>query len=363
MDHILSSAENEAYFPFGLAVHDNARSRLRLEDLITRSGGNLESRQLLFARLLVAAINKDPARPRQEARLARAGELLALMLLHEIYRYFIALYTRVRQPGVLSTGLFHIRQIFGNTPTENILEAVVDYYPPRVRYETALTPRDFLAGHTHNCPNVERILWELLILHTDHENPAATVFKPIFDNAALCDRVPLQAFMAEMERFLESQPPVPETNLTLLEMLREPIRACQDSLEGQSEVLMSRCGSLLPHKLRERWMITRGILREETIFRGTGTGPAHAYTFTGDDYAEPEAFTPDVDWMPNVVLLAKLAYVWLDQLSQKYGRHLVYLSDIPDAELDRMAQWGFNVLWLIAAYGQSGGCRLSLQPL
>ena len=92
---------------------------------------------------------------------------------------------------------------------------------------------------------------------------------------------------------------------------------------------------------------------EQSLVQRTWRGARLCACFSGDEYAEPEAFTPDVDWMPKVVLLAKLAYVWLDQLSKKYGRRLSYLSDIPDAELDCLARWGFNGLWLIGVWERS----------
>ncbi|MCB9247449.1 MAG: hypothetical protein H6613_02360 [Ignavibacteriales bacterium] len=34
------------------------------------------------------------------------------------------------------------------------------------------------------------------------------------------------------------------------------------------------------------------------------------------DYDEPEQFTPDTNWMPKLVLIAKNIYVWMDQLSK-----------------------------------------------
>ena len=54
------------------------------------------------------------------------------------------------------------------------------------------------------------------------------------------------------------------------------------------------------------------------------------------DY-EYERFSPDVDWMPRTVMLAKSIYVWLDQLSRCIsppGAHR--LDQIPDEELDML---------------------------
>jgi len=53
------------------------------------------------------------------------------------------------------------------------------------------------------------------------------------------------------------------------------------------------------------------------------------------------------------VLIAKSTYVWLDQLGKRYGRPIVTLADVPDAELDRLAAWGFTGLWLIGLWERS----------
>ena len=52
-------------------------------------------------------------------------------------------------------------------------------------------------------------------------------------------------------------------------------------------------------------------------------------------------------------MMAKSVYVWLDQLSKKYRRHIHSLSQVPDEELDLMARRGFNSLWLIGLWERS----------
>src|SRR4030065_919399 len=68
---------------------------------------------------------------------------------------------------------------------------------------------------------------------------------------------------------------------------------------------------------------------------------------------EAERFSPDADWMPHLVMMAKNAYVWLDQLSKKYQKQIAHLDDIPDEELDQLATWGFSGLWLIGLWERS----------
>ena len=57
--------------------------------------------------------------------------------------------------------------------------------------------------------------------------------------------------------------------------------------------------------------------------------------------------------MPRLVLMAKSTYVWLDQLSRRYGRPIRTLDAIPDEELEILAGWGVSGLWLIGLWERS----------
>lgn len=72
-----------------------------------------------------------------------------------------------------------------------------------------------------------------------------------------------------------------------------------------------------------------------------------------DPFQEPEKFSEDEDWMPRLVLLAKSTYVWLHQLSKRYGREIRTLDAIPDEELERIGGRGFTGLWLIGLWKRS----------
>ena len=51
--------------------------------------------------------------------------------------------------------------------------------------------------------------------------------------------------------------------------------------------------------------------------------------------------------------MAKNVSVWLHQLSRKYHRSIYRLDQIPDEELNLLAQWGFTGLWLIGVWERS----------
>ena len=49
--------------------------------------------------------------------------------------------------------------------------------------------------------------------------------------------------------------------------------------------------------------------------------------------------------------------VRLDQLGRQYRTEIRTLDRIPDSELDRLAGWGFNALWLIGIWERSAASK------
>jgi glycosidase len=124
-----------------------------------------------------------------------------------------------------------------------------------------------------------------------------------------------------------------------------------NSLAGQLEYIRRKWGYLIGEYLY-RLLSSIDLIKEETKAVFTGPGETQVIKF---DFIqkEEENFSPDSDWMPNTVMMAKNSHVWLYQLSQKYQREINRLDQIPDEELDRLANWGFNGLWLIGLWERS----------
>jgi glycosidase len=97
------------------------------------------------------------------------------------------------------------------------------------------------------------------------------------------------------------------------------------------------------------------IKEEEKPFWGGAPGPTEVITYQGLD--EYEKFSPDQEWMPRTILMAKSTLVWLYQLSKKYEKEITRLDQIPDEELDELADRGFTGLWLIGLWERSNASR------
>jgi hypothetical protein len=160
-------------------------------------------------------------------------------------------------------------------------------------------------------------------------------------------------------RDFEWLPPFGPDGMNLWDLLRSPALASPDSLFGQLEYMRTRWG-LLIGKFIVRLLMGLDVMKEEDkpVFFGPGTSQVYTY---GHLDAEYERFSPDQEWMPRTVLLAKSTLVWLFQLSQKYGREITRLDHIPNEELDELARRGFTGLWLIGLWERSNASRLIKQ--
>jgi glycosidase len=183
----------------------------------------------------------------------------------------------------------------------------------------------------------------------------------IFHDLISCD--PLQklksyGIMLEAGNdFFDRSPRFGPEGESLLEMISAPARISPDSIAGQLEYIKDRWPDLIG-PFHTRLLRALDLLKEEEKRAGGGKGPAHVISISDQPWwSDAERFSPDSDWMPLVVLLAKNVTVWLDQLSKTYGRDITTLDRIPDAELDAISSRGFTGLWLIGLWERSPASR------
>ena len=175
-----------------------------------------------------------------------------------------------------------------------------------------------------------------------------------------------KAFVGETQRFFEEDVPFGPRGETLLDLLLAPLRAAPESILNQLKFIEVNWGHSLGLDQLDIWrrvLWAKDFLTEEAkYFYQGGPGPGaplmDAMTFDRRrQEVEPRRFSPDVDWMPHVVIVAKTVFVWLDQLSKKYERRIDRLDQIPDEELDLLASRGFTGLWLIGLFERSKASR------
>ena len=232
----------------------------------------------------------------------------------------------------------------------------VEQFPPVAVYQGKIPETEYLRDRTTGVENTHITLEEMILLFLANENPAFSRYLELFDDTLLEEQSRYMDILKSLEDFFASQPVFGPEGQTLLDLLRAPAKASPDSLYGQLEYIRTHWGYLLKDLLLR---ILKGMdfYREEHRARYFGPGPSLVPLFGARELEEIERFSADLDWMPHLVLIAKSTYVWLYQLSRKYGRTISQLDEIPDVELEQLARWGITGLWLIGIWERSPASR------
>ncbi|HTY07935.1 MAG TPA: alpha-amylase family glycosyl hydrolase, partial [Candidatus Edwardsbacteria bacterium] len=350
------------------AFHISAECRARYAvdaDLFTVTG-NVVLADLRAAQQLAERINAGRDAKHHPDKAVRAGLLAAMGLVDELLHYAVAQYRTQKNPQAFTNALAYLKDALSEEALDACLLAFVKTFPPLAVHRKIDTAESYLKSTTAGVSNRELALEELLLLHLANANPGFAPFIELFDDSDLKRTTEYEQLITALGEFFKSQPTFGPLNQSLVEMLRMPARVAPGSLADQLNYIREQWLAILPgdvlDKLFRRLLTALDVIAEEERMRGFGPGPAPVYDFSGAAAAgrrggrpqfEPERFTPDHDWMPEVVLLAKNTHVWLSQLSKKYGRELRRLDQIPDEELDLLRSWGVNGLWLIGVWERS----------
>ncbi len=321
------------------------RDQVRLDDSLFALEGNL------------IIINQEAARQMVKKFAEISGEnwsaaqLAAMGLIDEILHYVVGRYLEQVKPTAVAAALEHLDSEFGQAKIDAALSRFLTDFPPTDIYNSTNTVDKYLSDSTNGLPNRVLALEELVLHWLANLNPAFESFQPLFDDQEMETATGYRRLMDDILTFFSTQPPYGPKLQNLIEMLREPARVVPHSLSGQLQYMHDNWGDLLgPYLLR----LLRGLdfMAEEDKFRGLGPGeiPVPVYGSGDEEY---ERFSPDSDWMPRVVMIAKNTLVWLDQLSRKYDHPIYRLDEIPDEELDKLADYGFTALWLIGLWERS----------
>ncbi len=277
-----------------------------------------------------------------------AGDLAAMSFIHELQ------HRAIDQANVISSA-----------PAKrhgDALAAFEETFPSRPVYVERVEPRKYLRADTDGAPNRQLTTEELLLLWVANQNPAFMRYDDLFDDRDLAASTDYPRVVAAIRKQSAKEAERPDGQ-DLVERLLEPGRRSPASLAGQLRWIRDNWADIVDYDLLDRLTRSLDVLTEERIaaeraWTGHMGGAADAVESAalsgfGGALEEPESFSQDLDWMPDLVLMAKSTYVWLDQLSQAYGRAIRTLDGIPDEELDRLRDRGFTGLWLIGLWERS----------
>jgi len=371
------------------------RERLKIDGLLFSYTGNVIFANVAASRTMANELNEARGAGADPAKVVNAGALFAMGMIDELNHALVARYRREIDPAALSEAIRWFAGKIGPENVERLLLSFVDQFPNVEVYQGKITGAEWLAGSSEGLSNREAALEELMLLWLTNRNPAYGTFRELFDDQDLKLKTQYESVTAALPDYFETRPPLSPEVGSLIKALSAPMLASPDSLAGQLDFIREHWAKYLGDDLR-RVLLAIDVIKEEDLAIWMRFNPPrpdwyrHAAPgfggegFVGDEYVgfedeyiigpdgvrtrryaagyqapllEYEAFSADQAWMPNVVLIAKSTYVWLEQLSKKYGRHIHHLDHIPDEELQLLADRGITGLWLIGLWERSVASR------
>lgn len=345
---------------FEFHVSRSARERYQLDQSLFSSNGNVIFADFHLARMFAQKINEKRKLSARPQEMVRAGLVNAMGLIDEILHEVIAEYRRQVNPNAMHLALAWVNDHLGKEAVDRTLLEFIRQFPPTDVYQGALSAEDYLSGSSRQADgkpvmNREILLEELVMLWLSNTNPGYKPLLELFDDRQLAQDTDYRSMLTEINEFFKTQPRFGPDHETLIEMLQAPARKFPHSLADQLDFIRRRWGGLIP-LIIIRLLSSLDMIREEDrpVFGVGGEPQFDVLDYHRLDFeTEPERFSQDVFWMPNLVLLAKNTYVWLDQLSRKYKLRIQHLDEVPDDELQTISKWGFTGLWLIGLWERS----------
>jgi glycosidase len=357
---------------FEFHVSRDARERYGFSDPLFTITGNVVLADLNAAREFAHRVNLIRDAERNPDKAMHPGALNAMGLIDEALHAVLHTYREQVDPRVMLDALSFFQSQLGEEQLDRTLLAFSHHFPSVEVFRGKVSAREWLNSTTGRTPHRAIALEELVILWLANQNPAFKPFDELFKDEVLVQSTSYKELTGALRSYFDTRPKFEQQNL--LDVLRAPALASPDSLAGQLAFIREKWQKILGESFRRLLTALDVLQEEEKAIWMRFHPPAHEHfgggvTLGGDSSIaavphfgmggehEYEAFSPDVDWMPKTVMMAKTVYVWLDQLSKQYQRGIHRLDEIPDEELDLLARRGFNALWLIGLWERSKASR------
>jgi hypothetical protein len=347
-------------------ISRKTRDLFQVSDTLFNFVGNVIFADLAACRQLAFRMTEVRASPGAEP--VNPGALFAMGLIDEVSHLLVAQYRRNRDPQVTQAALQWFAARVGEDNVEKLLRTFVQEFPNTAIYRNEVNLDQWLDNSTDGLAHREAVLEELMLLWLANQNPAFRPFRELYDDKKLAESTAYKQVTADLGAYFATRPATGMGRGNLIDLLRAPMQAAPDSLAGQLAWIRENWAQYLGENLR-KILLAVDVLKEEEValwMRFHPTSQRRPHDPLSDTHhsevpdfrrhpgdIEYERFSPDQEWMPNVVMIAKSTYVWLAQLSRQYGRAIERLDQIPDEALETLARRGLNALWLIGIWERS----------
>jgi len=364
-------------------VTKDSRIKYEFEENLFALQGNIVISDFKTARFLSDKINVVRRAEGKFDLQVTAGQINALGLLHEVFHLLIRNYEENNNKSVFKNSIDYLKKNLTEDELDKTLLKFVEEFPPLPVYQNKVKASEYLNRKTEDKDNRAIILEEIIILNLENINPATYQLKEFYTDEKLVKGTKYKELIEQTELFFESEPKL--GGLNLISFLRKPIIESPYNIEEQLDFILEKWSAYIDEDILNKLLRGKDLIREDYklfVQHGggeKGTPPVPTYEFdqkyfdslkaklsAGKVLSEDESqyyqlevkrFTDDLDWMPRVIMIAKNAFVWMHQLTKKYGREIKTLDQIPDAELDNFARWNFTALWLIGIWERSSASR------
>lgn len=343
------------------------RDICKFDERLYSSSGNVVLANLPAVRKFTEKLNNYFDEKNQKENRVSAGSVNAMGLIDEVFHYVCMMYRRDKQIDAFKNVLEALDNSFTKAAVDKLLLDFTEEFPPVEVYQGKISAEEYLAKNELDAgtkamrSNREQTLEELILLRLANENPAFKPFSVLFSDLELQKNPIFNKAWAAVQKEFQNLPKFGPFNHDLITMLREPVVFSPESLKGQLDYIRQYWTDLLGDFLRRLLSGMDTLTEEEKMFMrynpiNGGEVNMEAYNYDGL-MKEYERFSPDREWMPCVILMAKTVLVWLDQLTKKYNRPITRLDQIPDEELDALRDEGFTGLWLIGLWTRSNASK------
>lgn len=341
---------------FNFHVSGASRKRYSFSSSIFSSSGNVIFAD--FAQAKQFAHNMNIVLKNEGSdRYVRPGDIYAMGLIDEIFHYIFFVYRTTVDSQFLEKAYDEALKRVGKEKLLRTLEIFTEKFPTPDIFNGKISVSEYLRDKKARLIEFE----EMIFVKLSNENKAFKEFVELFDDNELIEKSDYLSVFSTAEKSINDGPKmqVNGSATSILELLRAPMKTFPDSITEQLKYIVKNWGVELVRNFSDRILLSTGILKEENkpVFppggHSTEIATKDSFSHSGSYGEEIENFSKDSSWMPRTIMLAKNAFVWLDQLSKAYSQDIKTLDQIPEDELKILSQRGFTTLWLIGLWERS----------
>ncbi|MHA2253747.1 MAG: alpha-amylase family glycosyl hydrolase, partial [Candidatus Kariarchaeaceae archaeon] len=326
-------------------ISGQIREKFGLQDVTLLTDTSIHE-QINNVQQLTESINSELQHEAEPVYL-NASDINGIIILEKLSHQLINTFRSIYDPDLLTHVSNFMEEQVGKENYNLLLSEFVEEYAPQEIRANRTNVESLLKSNRDNV--VQNMLVKMF---TEPYSTETNISSHQEEDRGLNSRR-YREFAPILTKYIKEKTILISQELSLIDLIQLPLSK-EKQLEDQLRYICDNWEPLLG-SLRSQLLASVDFIQEETKVRIQGHGPSEIYDYNEFEY---ENFTPDKDWMPNLILIAKNTYVWLYQLSIQYKKEIRTLDQIPEEELQLISNRGFTGLWLIGVWERSKASKM-----